>query len=206
MLAAVEPVRLKPSDLKRAEHVLARAFHDDPGVVWMLPDERQRQRFLRWGQRALLRNTMRNGLAFTTPGLVEGVALWLPPKRPRMSLVDIVRSGMLAVPFTLTPGQLRLMVLSLVMFEGLHKEDPPKRHWYLNVLGVEPERQGQGIGGRLIAPILERADRRHVSCYLETGKEINVRFYEKHGFEVVREGNLPGGGPPWWTMLREPIG
>jgi ribosomal protein S18 acetylase RimI-like enzyme len=206
MQTATEPVRLQPHDLKRAERVLARAFHDDPGIVWMLPDERQRRRFLGWSHGALLRNAMRKGLIFTTPGEVAGAALWLPPQRPMMSLLDAIRVGMLAAPFLLTPGQLRRMVLAIVMFEDLHRKDPPKRHWYLNVLGVEPDRQGKGIGGNLITPILEHADRRQLACYLETGKEINVTFYQKHGFEVVREGSLPMGGPRWWTMLREPIG
>jgi ribosomal protein S18 acetylase RimI-like enzyme len=92
------------------------------------------------------------------------------------------------------------------MVENLHKKDAPKRHRYLMVLGVEPKRQGQGVGGALLQPGLELADRERVPCYLETAKEINVRFYEKHGFEVRRKIDLPRGGPPMWTMLREPIG
>jgi ribosomal protein S18 acetylase RimI-like enzyme len=39
--------------------------------------------------------------------------------------------------------------------EHLHKRDVPPEHWYLFVLGVEPDRQGQGVGGKMIAPILE---------------------------------------------------
>jgi ribosomal protein S18 acetylase RimI-like enzyme len=45
-----------------------------------------------------------------------------------------------------------------------------------------------------------------VACYLETAKAINVKFYRKHGFEVVREIELASGGPPLWTMKREPLG
>ncbi len=54
-------------------------------------------------------------------------------------------------------------------------------------------------------PVLERADRDRLPCYLETTKEINVSFYKKHGFEVVVEDDLPRGGPRFWTMKREPI-
>ena len=40
--------------------------------------------------------------------------------------------------------------------------------------------------------------------YLETMKTRNVPFYRKHGFEVVVEDDLPGGGLHFWTMRREP--
>ncbi|MFQ5472638.1 MAG: N-acetyltransferase, partial [Dehalococcoidia bacterium] len=63
-----------------------------------------------------------------------------------------------------------------------------------------------GVGSALMQPGLEQADRDRVPCYLETAKEINVKFYGKHGFEVVRKIDLVGGGPPVWTMLREPVG
>ncbi len=29
-------------------------------------------------------------------------------------------------------------------------------------------------------------------------------LYERHGFEVTGEFNLPSGGPPLWQMWREP--
>ena len=89
--------------------------------------------------------------------------------------------------------------------EHLHKRDVPPEHWYLFVLGVEPDRQGQGVGGKMIAPILERADKDQLPCYLETMKERNVTFYQKHGFEVIVDDVFPDG-PRYWTMKRTPIG
>jgi hypothetical protein len=41
---------------------------------------------------------------------------------------------------------------------------------------------------------------------LETEKEKNVAFYERHGFEVVVEDDLPRGGPHFWTMKRQAKG
>ena len=76
--------------------------------------------------------------------------------------------------------------------------------WYLLTLGVDPPRQGRGIGSALMRPVLTRADAEGLPCYLETEKERNVRFYGKHGFEVVAQGEGPAGGPAFWTMKREP--
>jgi ribosomal protein S18 acetylase RimI-like enzyme len=88
----------------------------------------------------------------------------------------------------------------------LHKRDVPLRHWYLPTLGVDPPRQGQGVGSALIQPVLSRADAEGLLCYLETETAGNVAFYERHGFEVVVEDDLPRGGPHFWTMKREPKG
>ncbi len=40
------------------------------------------------------------------------------------------------------------------------------------------------------------------TAYLETDKDINVRFYEKFGFEVVGEEDVIS--VPNWFMIRHP--
>jgi ribosomal protein S18 acetylase RimI-like enzyme len=88
--------------------------------------------------------------------------------------------------------------------DELHKRKVPGPHWYLWALGVEPARQGQGIGSRLIAPVLAQADREGLPCYLETETAGNVAFYQKQGFYVVSDDLVPGQSLRIWTMLREP--
>jgi hypothetical protein len=34
---------------------------------------------------------------------------------------------------------------------------------------------------------------------------MNVHFYERVGFRVVRTVAAPGGGPTLWLMLRDPV-
>ena len=53
-------------------------------------------------------------------------------------------------------------------------------------------------------PVLERCDAEGTPAYLETDTERNVQLYERHGFEVTEEFDLPGGGPPVWLMWRPP--
>jgi GNAT superfamily N-acetyltransferase len=89
--------------------------------------------------------------------------------------------------------------------EHLHKRDVPPEHWYLFLLGIDPSRQGQGVGGTIIQPVLERADKDRLPCYLETTKERNLDFYGKHGFDVVVDDRI-NDGPRYWTMKRDPIG
>ena len=196
---------LAESQLDEVSNVLARAFFDDPMTVYMVPDEEKRHRHLPWFFRLAARYGHPYGESFTTPHNVEGAAIWLPPGDNITSLPRMIRLGFLATPLKFgLPAFMRIMKVTNHL-EHLHKRDVPPEHWYLFVLGVEPERQGQGVGGRLIQPVLERADRDGLPCYLETAKERNVTFYGKHGFEVVAEGHV-GDSPPYWTMKRDPIG
>ena len=52
---------------------------------------------------------------------------------------------------------------------------------------VDPEYQGQGIAGKMLAQIKEKY--RHF-MYLECmpAEKKNVPFYEKHGFRLMEEG------------------
>jgi GNAT superfamily N-acetyltransferase len=88
----------------------------------------------------------------------------------------------------------------LATVERKHASMAP--HMYLAVLGVEPERQGLGLGSQLLRPGLELCDAEGLPAYLETGKERNLAFYGRHGFDVIDQIVLPGG-PPLWFMWRE---
>ncbi len=52
-------------------------------------------------------------------------------------------------------------------------------------------------------PILAHADREVLPCYLETTKDVNVPFYEKHGFTVVSDGIVPDTALRVWGMRRK---
>jgi ribosomal protein S18 acetylase RimI-like enzyme len=49
----------------------------------------------------------------------------------------------------------QVLVQGFGSLEAGHPGDP---HWYLCFMGVDPALQGQGIGGRLLAPVLHDAD------------------------------------------------
>ncbi|CAM3688515.1 Mycothiol acetyltransferase [Nocardiopsis gilva] len=81
---------------------------------------------------------------------------------------------------------------------------PTEPVWFLCSLGVDPDRQGSGLGRAVIRPGLEAADSAGLSSFLETSDKRNVRFYRNFGFEVSAEYSLPGGGPRTWAMARRP--
>lgn len=85
----------------------------------------------------------------------------------------------------------------------MEKVHPSEPHWYLAVLGTDPQYQGKGVGSALMAPVLQKCDAEGVPAYLESSKESNVPFYQRHGFEVKGEVNVKNG-PTLWPMWRDP--
>ena len=195
-------LRLDPAQARPAAGVLARAFFPDPLIVHYLPDPAWRARMLPAYMLACLRYALLYGEVWTAPGL-DGVACWLPSDGSGMHPWRILRSGYWTIPFSLGWRAYRRMSLSEPVIDRIHQEILPRPHWYLMLLGVEPSRQGQGIGGRLIAPRLAEIAAQGLPCYLETLTEIDVAFYRKHGFEAAREVEL-APGLRLWAMVRRP--
>ena len=206
MTTEAEVVQLPQTQVGEAGEVLDRALHDDPFWMWLLPDESKRARVLPWLMAVRVRYCHRYGEVDTTADKVQGVALWIPPGKYPISYMRAMLLGWILAPLKLGPADFGRVMRAANHLERLHKRDVPLRHWYLPTLGVDPPRQGQGVGSALIQPVLSRADAEGLLCYLETETAGNVAFYERHGFEVVVEDDLPRGGPHFWTMKREPKG
>jgi ribosomal protein S18 acetylase RimI-like enzyme len=80
----------------------------------------------------------------------------------------------------------------------------PEPHWYLDVIAVEPDQQGRGIGSALLEAIHARVDAGEVPILLLTYQPKFLSLYRRHGYRIVREGTAPGCGPRWWGMRRDP--
>ena len=77
-------------------------------------------------------------------------------------------------------------------------------HWHLPFMGVDPARQGLGLGTLLLRAGLSRVDQDGVECRLFTEQPRNVPLYQRYGFEIAVEEDVPDGGPHLWFMRRRP--
>lgn len=185
------------SDSRALAEMLSRAFFDDPVIDWVFRDESRREREARRYFAGRLRVLLAQDECYTTADHA-GAALWARPDEWRDPLLVALWQ---TVKFGPAIGRRAMQVLrGLRAVEARHPAQP---HWYLAVLGTEPERQGEGTGSALIQPVLHECDRLEVPAYLETARERNVDFYTRHGFRVTDELRLPDG-PLVWLMWRDP--
>ena len=204
MTTTLQPVRLTEGQVEESAAVLARAFFDDPLMLYFIPEAAERSEVLPWFMGCGAQLGLAFGEVYTTPGKVEGDAVWLPPGETELQEDRLAQVGFMEAPQRMGEAAFGRFVGAMAHLDELHKAAVPPEHWYLLILGVDPPRQGQGVGGALIQPVLARADAAKLPCYLETMKPRNVPFYRKHGFEVVVEDDLPGGACHYWTMRRDP--
>ncbi len=185
-----------PGDVEALATTLTRAFDDDPLTTWLFPDATARRRKLPSFFRALLRASLPFGEVYTTDG-DRCAAIWNPPGTFPLGLLANARLGLNTT--RLVGLRITACASGLMYFANHH---PKERHWYLQMLGTDPERQGRGAGSAILAPVIERCDREGERIYLESSKERNIPFYARHGFEVTEEIHVPRG-PVVWAMWRE---
>jgi ribosomal protein S18 acetylase RimI-like enzyme len=157
---------LEPTAVDAPAAVLARAFAPDPMFSRIVPDPARREA----GVHALVRVPLRYGLRY---GRVT------PPAGARRVLGAALRAGRQA---TARFGQAQAVM------DRLHTRHAAAPHWYLLIVGVDPELRGRGVGGALVREGLARADR------------------ERLGFAAAEDAVLGEGGPPAWGMIRPAAG
>jgi GNAT superfamily N-acetyltransferase len=177
--------------------MLARAFAEDPMILVTVapgdPEDRMRRYF------ALIEEVWADMGVLWEAGEAAGVAAWVPPHQ---------MNDLTAVNAALRDGRFALSVDGAARYDALwnwvESRIPDEPLWFLDMVGVDPDRQGEGIGAALVEFGLDRARHDGVPAFLETGIERNLAYYERFGFRVVEEGDAPKDGPHVWFMRFDP--
>jgi GNAT superfamily N-acetyltransferase len=188
------------ADHEPAAEALALAFADDPCLAHLLPDPDSRaEKLLAFFASEIETLTPdHRELWVTDDG--SAAAIWAPPGRWRVPLGITMSEArrMLGVFGRRLPLALR----TLMRLERHHPKSP--EHWYLHYLGVEPRRQGKGLGSALMAPVLGRCDAQAIPAHLESSTDRNRVLYERNGFDLTGVFKMPVKGPPVREMWRDP--
>lgn len=177
------------AELPQLAGVLGRSLIADPVFQWLYDGAATAQDISAFTEKLYAQAT-ELGLVWQAGG-GRGVAVWVPPGG------EVVDSSQTSGPEPRStdsqgpnPDETWSWIESFV----------PDDAWYLEVLGVDPDAQGAGLGGALVRHGLELAREDGAGAFLETFAARNVRYYERFGFNVVDEDDVPGKGPHVWFM------
>jgi GNAT superfamily N-acetyltransferase len=188
-----------PADIDGIAAALVKAFHDDPVMTYLFPKDTGRDKNLRALFVSESKRSLRRGALHTTAGgPAQGGAIWMSPNNWKTGGFELL--GQIPLLLRMGLGNTTRALGVLGEMEKIHPKEP---HWYLAVLGTATEHQGKGVGSALMAPVLTRCDAEGLPAYLESSKDSNIPFYQRHGFEVTGEVNVKNG-PTLWPMWRDP--
>jgi GNAT superfamily N-acetyltransferase len=191
---SIEIRSARPDEMAQTVACIVAAFITDPigRFAWPSPHQYLEAMPLATGKFAVA--SFEHGTADVTADFC-GAGLWLPPEvhPDGEGLEKVFRD-------TAKPEHLDDLLATFEKMGGCH---PEERHWYLPMVGVEPNAQGKGLGGALMRHAIARSDKDGVLAYLESSNPKNISLYERHGFEVMGEIQV-GAGPLVTPMLRRP--
>ena len=191
------------ADLDAVGAAISASFADDPVQQWVFEPaddyEQARTDFLRFFVDAYFPA----GHLYVEAGTggASGAAMWTPPDRdvldgPCIEALVAMMDGIL--------GDEALPRLGELARSGAFR--PTEPHFYLGVLGVAPDRQGEGLGATLVAPVLEACDQGGFVAHLESSNPRNLGFYERLGFVATDDYRCGSPSGPLMTIMSRPPG
>lgn len=188
-----------------ARTLLARAFVDDPLMVWFFPDDDSRLHACAAVLGLFAEHYLSDGrvdhLNAVSGDRPEAVAMWRwpgPGEALQPETLPTTSGLMYALLGAPRGGEVRA-AMSVVS-----ELRPPEPYAYLHLLAVDPDLQRRGLGSRVLALGLAAAREAGLAACLETMNPANVPFYESHGFSVRAQVQLGAGGPTVWEMTAAP--
>ena len=181
-------------EMPRAVAAIVAAFITDPLARFAWPSPHDHLRAMPLATNEFAGGAFAHGTAYVTADFC-GTALWLPPGvHPNGEALEKIFRD------TAKPEHLDDLLGTFGQMEQWHPEEP---HWYLPMIGVEPNAQRRGLGADLMRHALARCDREGLTAYLESSNRRNISLYMRFGFEVMGEIRI-GAAPVVTPMLRRP--
>jgi GNAT superfamily N-acetyltransferase len=185
-----------PERIPALASVLGRAFAVEPMMRWALCECDDFEERLIRAFELFMKEPVRLGMVWEA-GTATGALIWMPAEQT--DALDEANLAMRSV-YEREDGADRFDRL----WDWVQSKHPEEPLALLDSLAVEPAAQGRGIGSTLIRHGIDEARTEGHGALLQTGNPRNVPLYERHGFRVVDDADVPGDGPHIWFMRRDP--
>lgn len=162
--------------------ILCESFDDNQSVNFVVKQDRKRAKRMK----TLMKYSYFYGSAFGEVKLLEddqACVITIDPSKKKTTLSSIIWD------IRLVFGCMGLGLLPKVLKRQkiLDKYHPKEDFIHLWYIGLKNDLQGQGIGSKLMKELIDRYDKQGLPIFLETSTVRNFPFYERLGFEVLKE-------------------
>lgn len=188
-----------PAEIPALAAVVARAFARDPMVTWPMVSGPDLERRIRAHFEHVDGLFAEQGWIHCTDDGLGVMALVPPDGGPAARGIDEAAVAEMAA-LASDGGERYARLWAWV--DGVHPGEP---HWLLDQVAVDPPAQGRGLGRAMIRFAIACSEADGRPLLLETGVAGNVGLYERFGFAVVHDEDVPGDGPHVWFMRRDPV-
>ncbi|MEM1283276.1 MAG: GNAT family N-acetyltransferase [Chlamydiota bacterium] len=134
-------------------------------------------------------------------GALQGVASIAPPQNDKND--HNFESTPTALEQKLAAAIGEEALIRLEAYSNLKKENKPSSpHFYINILAVNPQNQGKGIGSAILSHIHQMSEQDSDShgVALDTQTQQNVDYYQRFGYRVSATAELENVKS--WFMFR----
>jgi hypothetical protein len=166
-------------------NILTESFQDNQSVNYLIPADSKRLKRIR----ALMEYSYETCRMFGKVYLSDdksGCALVSFPERKKTTL----KSLWLEVKLILTGIGFNNISKAINREKEISKNYPAHPIFYLWFIGVQRDKQNNGVGKQLMSELLNESERMKRPVYLETSTMKNLPWYKKFGLDVYNQLNF----------------
>lgn len=197
----MELYKIKKNNIQKSSEVLAKAFSKYPTFQYIF-GEKPKQKHTSLVFRFIVTYSYLYGQAYASSPQLEGIILFSDYKHYSFSFLRSLRAGGLSL-YKLGSDVGKRFANYNQFCKNIHDTLIKQPHQYVFLNGVDPEKQNQGIGKKLMCCMLDITTEKNQPCYLETHGAANVDFYKKFGFTVLSKDVIPDTDIVQYAMLKQ---
>jgi hypothetical protein len=172
-------------------------------MIYLFPIKKQRKWKLSSMMELLIRVGIRYGFVHTTSSNLEGIAIWFPSNRSKITTWMGLLSGGFHYFFKLGRKAIKRQKKFYKFLYSKHKKLMSVPHWYLSLIAVNPEYQNMGFSRVLFNRMFASIEKQCTPFFLDTNNENNIPIYRRFGFDILEEFDIPGTNLVNWAMIRD---
>ena len=184
--------RLTDKDIELASEVYARAYSEITLYEKALKEVEEKSLVLKTFFEMAIRFGIKYGYAYAPSEQLEGISIWVPYQKAKMTMWRMIRSG----GFKNVLKLVKIGKEFLASVKGLRQLDKDrvknmvgKQYLELMSIAVDPKYQRKGIACKLLKAMLEKTDNFSYITYVSADID-NIDFYMKYGYEIIKEINI----------------